>query len=54
MSGADWLLPVFKECHVTLTLYKPDTFMGRTVGAGPEGVRLRERVDCTYFNPLRE
>ena len=45
---------MFKECHVTLTLYKPNTSMGRTVGAVPEGVRLRERVDCRYFNPLRE
>ena len=34
-------------CHVTSTLYKPDTYSpGRTVGAGPDGVRVIERVDC--------
>ena len=26
-----------------LTLYKPETSLRRTVGVGPEGVRLRER-----------
>ncbi len=29
-------------CHVTSTLYKVDTSLKRTVGAGPDGVRLRE------------
>ena len=29
-------------CHVTLTLYKPDTFLRRTVGTGLDGVLLGE------------
>ena len=28
-----------------LTLYKPETSLRRTVGVGPEGVRLREREE---------
>ena len=28
--------------HVSSTLYKPDTSVGRTVKLGPDGVRLRE------------
>ena len=30
------------RCHITLSLYKTDTSLRRTVEAGPEGVRLRE------------
>ena len=29
-------------CRLTSTLYKPDTSLRRTVGVGPDGVRLRE------------
>ena len=29
-------------CHLTSTLYKPDTSLRQTVGVGPDGVRLRE------------
>ena len=30
-------------CHVTSTLYKPDTSLRRTVGAGPDGIRLNNK-----------
>ena len=33
--------------HVTSTLYKPDTFHGRTVELAPDGVRLRQ--SSLYF-----
>ena len=36
------------HCHVISTLYKPDTSLRQTVGAGPDGVRLRELTVFTF------
>ena len=53
-----WLVPA--EFHLfssNLTLFKADTSIRRTAGAGPEGVRFRERVHgtdvcCMLFLPF--
>ena len=31
-------------CRLTSTLYKPDNYQRRTVGVGPDGVRLGESL----------
>ena len=36
------LRAVFQSFYCIETLYKPDTSLRRTVGTGPDGVRLRE------------
>ena len=47
LNGYQVLVParrfsVIYDFTVIQTLYKPDTSLRRTVGAGPDGVRLRE------------
>ena len=40
-------------CHITSSLYKTDTFLRRTVEAGPKGVRLRELYRCWSCENLK-